>query len=364
MGSSDGPPSLRDRFRGCLLGGAVGDALGAPVEFSSYDEVVRQHGEGGPADLGRAFGVDGAVTDDTQMTLWTAEGLLRALHRLQGKGVASRPDMVWAAYQRWLATQGGPADDGALREPGWLWGHRALHARRAPGHTCLAALRGGVVGTVADPVNDSKGCGGVMRAAPAGLLFGPGEAFEAGCELAALTHGHPSGWTAAGALALAVALVRDGAPVGDALDAAEARARSAPGGGETTAALGEARRLAASDVPDAGAVQALATVAPESGPGWVAEEALAVAALCARRHGAGPVPDVERALRAAVTHSGDSDSTGSICGNLLGAAYGVGALPARWVAAVELADVVGQVADDLHDAWDGRGGWEDRYPPT
>ena len=62
----------------------------------------------------------------------------------------------------------------------------------------------------------------------------------------------------------------------------------------------------------------------------------AVAALCARRYPSDP----ERALRMAVTHTGDSDSTGAICGNLLGAALGVDALPARWVGAVELRDAI------------------------
>ena len=328
-----GGPSDRDRFRGCLLGGAVGDALGAPVEFLSHSEIVRQHGGGGPSGLGRAYGVEGAVTDDTQMTLWTAEGLLRGLHRWETRGIASRAGMVHAAYLRWLATQEGRAPGtgtpvgAALREPGWLWGHDALHARRAPGMTCLSALQSGQLGTTDAPLNTSKGCGGVMRAAPAGLLFEPETAFEAGCEAAAVTHGHPTGWVAAGALALAVAHLRDGADLGDALDAAEVRARAARGGAETADALAHAARLAASDAPDADAVQALAVVAPGGGPGWVAEEALAVAALCARRHGG----DAEWALRAAVTHSGDSDSTGAICGHLLGAAWGVGALPVRWV---------------------------------
>jgi hypothetical protein len=105
------------------------------------------------------------------------------------------------------------------------------------------------------------------------------------------------------------------------------------------------------------------------GGGWVAEEALAIAVFCAARTPANPAA----ALLAAVNHSGDSDSTGAICGNLVGAALGERALPARWVAGLEGYHLVGQVADDLvreithsaevADLWgDATNEWAARYP--
>jgi ADP-ribosylglycohydrolase len=354
-------PTLRDRFLGCLLGGAVGDALGAPVEFWSHARIIEAFGADGPADLGRAYGVDGAVTDDTQMTLWTAEGLLRAAHRWETRGVADPPAVVHRAYLRWLATQGDPWPAGVPDlARGWLWEQRLLHASRAPGATCLSALRSGVMGTAETPINASKGCGGVMRVAPAGLLWPPDEAFQMGCRLAAITHGHPTGIVASGALAAAIAHLIAGDSVSDALDAAESAAREAPGGGEAADALALARDLAASDLPDPATVASLGRVTPDAGPGWVAEEALAVAALCARRH----PRDIEAALRMAVTHSGDSDSTGSLCGQILGAALGAGAIPARWLGAVEGRALVEQVAEDLHAQAAGAAGWQERYPPV
>ena len=215
------PPTRRARFRGCLLGGALGDALGAPVEFDGLEAIVEAHGPGGPADLGAAYGVRGAITDDTQMTLWTADGLLRGLDG------ADRRASVHRAYLRWLATQ----DGDRAGADGWLASHDALWSRRAPGHTCLSALRSGRAGTPGAPINDSKGCGGVMRVAPAGLLMAkPEAAFEAGLEAAALTHGHPSGSVAAGALAAAVAALRDGAGLEAALDRASTLAADAGGG--------------------------------------------------------------------------------------------------------------------------------------
>lgn len=361
-------PDLRSRYRGCLLGGALGDALGAPIEFRTHAEITRQYGPDGPDTLGQAYGVDGAITDDTQMTLWTADGCLRGYIRGASKGVASVPAVVLRAYLKWLKTQAEtpPTPDDVRRE-GWLYGHPALHARRAPGMTCIRALEGWRRSNT-KPSNRSKGCGGVMRMAPVGLLSDtPEMAYRFGCDLAELTHAHWTGFVAAGAFAVAIWHLCDGAPLADALDRArEAAAADGEKGRETVAALDRAYELAPSSRSDVDAIHALGTVTPDRGPGWVAEEALAVAALCARRY----PDDARRALRASVTHTGDSDSTGSICGNLVGASLGSAALPADWVEAVELHDVIVQVADDLHDArtvkvdwWYGpKGpGWYDRY---
>ena len=98
-------PDLRSRFRGCLLGGAVGDALGADIEFLA--EIVAQFGPEGPGEVGAGYGTPGAITDDTQMTLWTAEGLLRALHRGATRGIVSVQGVGMNALLRWLATQDG-----------------------------------------------------------------------------------------------------------------------------------------------------------------------------------------------------------------------------------------------------------------
>jgi len=72
----------RTRVRGCLLGGAIGDALGAPVEFWSRDRIIRETGDAGvrrylPVSFGDTDGF-GLITDDTQMTLFIAEGIIRS----------------------------------------------------------------------------------------------------------------------------------------------------------------------------------------------------------------------------------------------------------------------------------------------
>ena len=165
----DTPIDTRDRFVGCLLGGAVGDALGAAVEFMSRATILRQFGPDGISDYAPMYGGLGRITDDTQMTLFTAEGLLRGWVRGCLKGITTYTGLTETSYQRWLATQGIAPRDGVdlVREPGWLCQQRALHARRSPGNTCLSALRA----TPTDDgfaQNNSKGCGGVMRVAPVG----------------------------------------------------------------------------------------------------------------------------------------------------------------------------------------------------
>src|SRR5207245_6704100 len=113
---------------------------------------------------------------------------------------------------------------------GWLLGLPALHSRRAPGNTCLAALASGKLGTMDVPLNSSKGCGGIMRVAPVGLAGG--DAFRAGCEIAGITHGHPSGFLSAGFLAALVQAIIGGAGLTDAIAAAREQLRAYPNHGE------------------------------------------------------------------------------------------------------------------------------------
>ncbi|MFG0318543.1 MAG: ADP-ribosylglycohydrolase family protein [Planctomycetota bacterium JB042] len=347
-------PTFASRVRGCFLGGAVGDALGAPIEFASLDEIVAAHGIDGPADLGEAFGVAGAITDDTQMTMFTVEGMLRALVRHDAKGICFPVGVVHHAYLRWLHTQGERSEHPLFAPEefdGWLIELGALHARRAPGATCLSALTKAELGTKEAPVNDSKGCGGVMRVAPLGFLAV--DPFGFACEVAALTHGHPTGWLAAGFFAGLVGEVATGRPLGPAIVAARAALLREEGHEETLAAVDRALEHADLAPP-------LPESLPRLGEGWVAEEALALALFCALS-----AEGFEDGVRLAVTHGGDSDSTGAMTGALLGALLGEEAIPARWLEAVELGDAISTLADDVVETLRGRGtealSWE-RYP--
>ncbi|GJF29272.1 putative ADP-ribosylglycohydrolase [Kitasatospora sp. NE20-6] len=340
-GADSGTERFRDRVRGALLGGAVGDALGWPVEFLRLEAIRQRFGPAG------VTGLQGdQVTDDTQMTLFTAEGLLRGGH----------PEALKAAYHRWLLTQRLSAPE---RQPdGWLLGHAFLYASRSPGTACLTGLTehpryepAAELGRPG-PVNPhSKGCGTVMRSAPFGLLgLGVEDAFRQAALAAQLTHGHPTGYLAAGAFAALVERLAAGVPLPSAVAGTTAQVAALPGAGETVAALERAVRVAAEGPGSAEAVERV-------GLGWIAEECLAIAVYCALV--AGP----REALLLSVNHSGDSDSTGAVCGNLVGAAHGLTALPAEWTGAVEGREVLLQVADDLvAQAGGDRAALAGRYP--
>ncbi|MEE1793325.1 ADP-ribosylglycohydrolase family protein [Streptomyces sp. BE308] len=358
----------RARVRGCLLGGAIGDALGNPVEFLSLDGIRRAYGEHGVrGPVADGDGVVGRVTDDTQMTLFTVEGLIRARVRASAKGIGgARTAIVRQAYLRWLDTQNHPSPparggDDPIRT-GWLRQQPWLYARRAPGHACLTGLAAGHTPdgntplSVPGPVNTgSKGCGTVMRSAPFGLMGEPSwVVFEDAARCAKITHGHLTGAYAAGAFAAIVTHLLEGdSTEGAVLRAMELLARH-PGHEETTAALRAAVDLAARGRPTAEKVESL-------GAGWVAEEALAIAVYCAL-----VLPgarDVERALLLSVNHSGDSDSTGSVCGNLLGARHGDGELPSSWLASTQGRSVIAELADDLSMECEEPVDWPaERYP--
>jgi ADP-ribosylglycohydrolase len=352
-------PADTSYFRACLLGGAVGDAFGAPVEFMSLEEIRRRFGPRGVTDLTDGAWPAGSITDDTQLTLFTAEGLLRAQVRGALKGIVHPPTVVDHAYARWLHTQGERSPRWAKWNEdgydGWLIGLPELNARRAPGRTCLSALTAERAGTVEHPLNDSKGCGGVMRIAPVGLLAPRERAFELGAEVAALTHGHPSGHLAAGLLAAVVAAIRDGEPLDTALDAAVIELERHDGSLETAAAVSAARRLALAGDPSAEQVERL-------GAGWVADEALAIGLYAVLATGSYP-----EAVVLAANHGGDSDSTAAIAGSLAATIYREQAIPSEWLERLELRDQIAQVAEDLHRAGRRDGGWDpnrewDRYP--
>ncbi|GAB2657516.1 hypothetical protein GCM10027271_15160 [Saccharopolyspora gloriosae] len=341
-------PSLTERVLGCFLGGALGDALGSDLEFVTAEQITEKFGSAGPQGLREAYGVQGAITDDTQMTLFSAEGLIRGGIARRTLGSTDPLPEIQLAYQRWLHTQGveWEAAAGAFRavypEPdGWLVEVPGLFAARAPGKTIFRALTrfgdGQAAGSLTEPINDSKGCGGVMRSAPMAMYSpDPPVAFELAARAAALTHSHPSGYLSAGALAVIVQQALLGQTLDDGVWLALQVLETWDGHEETSALLKQAVELAERGEPGP------QDIAETLGGGWVGEQALAIAVCGALAGG----DDVAKALRIAVHHDGDSDSTGAICGNIVGALIGVSGLPVSWLADLELRDVVEQIALD------------------
>ena len=338
--------TIQDRIRGSLIGGAVGDALGYPVEFIySFEGIQARYGERGitrldihGSDTGKAV-----VSDDTQMTLFTANGLLNA------PKLGIEPKFaICRAYLEWLETQTGMHKGKAEC---WIRDVPELNCRRAPGNTCVSSLNDITKGR--DPMNNSKGCGGVMRIAPIPLYaavdnrMGIFDADRLAGDAAEITHQHPLGFISAALMSHVIyrlaldenptregfiGYIREGmGHLGDLFPRHHL---------EDLEMMGMAKvaiDLSANDRTDLQNIKAL-------GEGWVGDEALAIALYCAIRH----FDSFEDAMIASVNHGGDSDSTGAVMGNILGAAIGYDAIPQYYKDDLEMRDLILHMADDLY----------------
>ncbi|MBO4870177.1 MAG: ADP-ribosylglycohydrolase family protein, partial [Clostridia bacterium] len=305
---------INDRILGCLIGGAAGDALGYSVEFSSYASIITKYGEDGIT----AYSVDpvsskALISDDTQMTLFTAEGLLN-----QGGDTVEN---IYKSYKNWLTTQFTGFEDRPRGTGSALMERPELYSRRAPGNTCVDSLSSGMMGSVSYPINRSKGCGGVMRVSSIAFLKENGlfEADKLAARAAAITHGHALGYLPAALLVHIIhKIIYEN--VGDRLlpelidesvgEFGEHFAE-APCMSDLISIVSKAITLSANDRADVDNIN-------ELGQGWVAEETLAIAIYCALRH----QNDFSSGIVAAVNHDGDSDSTGEVAGSILGAYLG------------------------------------------
>ena len=149
--------SSASRITGSLLGGAIGDALGYPVKFTSLEEIERRYGTNGvPACLvpnphtGLA-----CFSDTTQLTLFTAEGLIYA-----AKTGMNPVKSVYRSYLQWLYTQDGGLIQSASTG---LLAHHEMYVTRAPAATTLAALHSGAMGSIDMRINTSKAADGIKN---------------------------------------------------------------------------------------------------------------------------------------------------------------------------------------------------------
>lgn len=340
-------PFPRSRLIALFLGGALGDALGASVEFADTPELERRFTD--PARSAMSLLADAHLTDDTQTTLWLAEGLIRAHQKTLVQGVPSVDVGVRDALLRWYVTQEPGcrkkllhADSGRLIEEGRLWG------KRSPDNTNLLGL-GRLLHTPEwrpSPVNDkaTESAGALMRSAPYAVFNDVEECFEYALRGASLTHSNPAATTpAAFYAALIQGLIRD-IPWQDSYDRALGLLASRPDALHTRGLL-EAALNASKARPDVAAL----------GGGWTATSVLTMA-LCVFKAGlvqgfSDPVKDSKRLLRDAVLHSGKSDTTGALVGQLIAAHGGQKFLPKDWLVTLEARGTIEGVASDLYDAW-------------
>lgn len=344
--------TIQDKVRGSLVGGACGDALGYPVEFIySFREIRRHYGDMGVQEYDMDYPwldkqqkqAKALFSDDTQMTLYTAEALLEA-----EKNGTPLLETICEAYLIWFGHQADRKVKAGYKSA--LSEIVELNQRRAPGNTCMSALLSIYRGKEAD--NNSKGCGGVMRVAPVGL-YGATHGWTlqdtariAG-EAAALTHLHPLSTYSSAALAVIVqqcvntehidtdtfkTIVENTLSV-----ITEVYGESAPAMSDFSDIVHNAILAADTKLPD------WETIENYLGEGWVAEETLAIAIFSVLRH----TDDFSGCLVCAVNHGGDSDSTGAVAGNIIGAIVGYDAIPKNFTAPLQLHELIINMADAL-----------------
>lgn len=303
------PPTLQSRARGMILGAALGDALGRPVEFSTWEAIRDRYGADGLQEP------EGPLrpTDDTSMTVAVARALIDA--------GADGPEALMAAI---------------VRE--FVHWRSIVRPDDAPGTTCLEATARLAAGVGWDRagVSWSKGNGAAMRAAPVGFFFArhPLLLREVSRLIARSTHGHPTAASSAVAVATCVREALAARAPRHWVDAAIAAMTNLPGG-EVVDALAR--------VPAALRHGAEPPRMEAVGEGWTADEAVALALVAVLRHPS----DFVGAMRCAVNHSGDSDTVACIAGALLGARLGEDELPEEWLDRLEGAEALVEVADRL-----------------
>ncbi|MBQ6221122.1 MAG: ADP-ribosylglycohydrolase family protein [Solobacterium sp.] len=345
---------VKDKIRGCLFGGAAGDALGYPVEFMDESAIRNTYGKDGIRSfvLTRAHADEPGTalfSDDTQMTLFTAWGLFHC-----PEGEYPRYSVA-KAYQDWLDTQEYTYN---------LWRKEKktgftelaeipeLYARRAPGNTCMSALAQRrnqtekVKSYIRSAINHSKGCGGIMRISPLALYYPDMDLTELdkeGAELSAITHSHSLGYMPSSVLIHILHRIvypdREMTLKEIVLEARDILPELFPGDrhlDELKNILDLSLELSENNKPDQENIHLL-------GEGWVAEETLGIALYCALRYSG----DFSAGIIAAVNHRGDSDSTGAVTGNILGAWLGYDQIGECWKKDLELKDLILDTADRI-----------------
>jgi ADP-ribosylglycohydrolase len=306
---------MLDRFRGCLLGGAVGDALGMPTEGYTAEEIQTRFGlvqEMMPASEGNFhFGLQaGQFTDDTEETLLLAESMIEA----SGFSADRFADKLVAWGTAWTLDE---------------------RLNRGVGFTTRSSVENMIAGrSWRESGIDVPTCGSAMRAAPVGLLYHCDlDLVSRYADLQSLpTHSGPAARAGAVAVATGVALCLKGFSKEAVLRMAVQKAR------QLDAKFAD-RLLLAGSLQGREAAAALAAI----GTSPLVSETVPAAFYCFLKF------EPEEALINAASSGGDTDSIASIAGSLFGAAYGARWIPERWLAPLEQKDRIEQAAVGLAD---------------
>ncbi|MBQ3641392.1 ADP-ribosylglycohydrolase family protein [bacterium] len=335
-----------DKYLGCILGGAIGDAFGAPVEFMKRNKIHRYFGSPGVTKLYHDKRTrEYKFTDDTQLTMFTIYGLLKSTKR---KYESPQYNIMFDAYRDWYKM----CAEGKRIKKGWITDLDKMRGTDGSGKTCMSVLSQDKFGTTKDPINLSKSSGAIMRTAPIGLYYkNPKKAFEVAVNTAALTHGHPSAYYSAGAYAVIISEILNGHTIPEAVEECITLLRKENNTKEVIDELVLAQNLASTDE-----VMPLKAI-NQLGKGWDGHEALGIAVYCALK----TPNDLKMALINSVNHDGDSDTVGSITGGIIGTSIGYENIPDEFKNKIMLEKELKTLAQDLFLGPDKIHGYNKRY---
>lgn len=299
-----------------LLAGALGDAFGYEIEFYNMTKIFILYGESGlihyPIKHGHLY-----VSDDTQMTLFCQNACKNYLNTQNFDSHIQKNliNEINDSYNNWYITQTEKYNQ-TQHYNNELMQFEELWALRAPGNTCLSALSNGGNGgiNILSKINDSKGCGGIMRAAPISFLNTDiATIFDLGVKQAALTHGHPDGYLPSGFFSSVLKLISDGIDPMESLEISINILKQYKHHENFLFQINNLKNCLQDTQMYYGN-----TLNQKLGEGWVGDEAFTVAFYSFMK-----ATDFEDCLILSANHNGDSDSTATLAAQLYAAKFGL-----------------------------------------
>lgn len=358
----------KQNYIGCLQGGNIGDTLGVPIALLSLQKIRDKYGEQGITDYVGYYGKKGELSDDTQLALYTAETLLRYEYRKVCKGIEeSLHALAQKAYLKWLHTKEINIEHIAATgsydiKRGWTEKQKMLSSIKKPKISLINPAKKKKAGIIKKQINNRKGSGTVMRMASVGLMYygDRKKAFTIACDCASIINGQPTGYLSAGFIAAVISDLAVNIELRKAIDNAIVELKGWDGHEETLNKIEECLEYYTEIISKKQEVKA--EQIEKLGKGWTADEALAMALFASLLHN----KNFEKGLLFAVNHSGASDCTGALTGNILGLINGIDKIPCSWCEQLLVQDIVKQMGEDLHISLNGdnvniQAEWERKY---
>ena len=358
-----------NKFIGCLLGGAIGDALGYPISFLNEDDNIQEFGKKIVTEY-KLIDDRAIISDVTQMTLFTANAILVGKSRIATRGIGV-PMRVYClmGYYDWLRTQEMTFEDAQKIHKGykgdnsdycitWLSNIPAIYNTRFIRETCISAIKtrkkeenGSIEFNkvfIDKPINNCKRVEGITRITPMSLAFDPKnieDIDKEAAEIAAITHGHPLSHMTAAFLTHVMNRIIYKYDEYQTFEEIVLEARNPISClfssynyiEEFIDKVNLAISLSKNNYSD------LKNILKFKEP-WNADEALAISLYCVLQY----YDDFDKAITTAINNNGDSASIGAMTGSIVGAIVGENKISNKWKEKLELKEIIIELADDLY----------------